>query len=615
MAVPDSLQKLLEDGVIDDIKTRLMSGKEATVYVVERQGELIAAKIYKSREQRTFKATASYTEGRNQTRNTRDKRAMGKRTTYGKELVEKNWRDMEFQALTDAWNAGVRVPEPILLYDDVLLMQLLVDELGNPAPRLADFELPADVAELIHREIYGQVRLLLASGKVHGDLSAFNILVAEGGPTIIDMPQVVDASGNQSAAEILRRDLANVTEHLAKFDARLLRFRDCGIPLWRHYERGSLDTALDPEEGIIRGDAHRSRRVRDAERGRMGRDPGRPAVKAPIVDEPRRGSPQQQHQQQAQQHDTQARAEQRPQRSFIDEPRRGPPPQQERRPFSDDQRRGPPPPQQQERRPFNDDQRPRGPLYQQQQQQRPPLNDDQQPRAQQQQQQGFNGQQDRRPFNDDQRPRTQQQQGINGQQDRRANDDRFAPPQQQQGVNGQDRRPFNDDRRPDDRRPPQHQQGGLNGQQDRRPFNDDQRRGPPPQQQQQQERRPFSDDQRRGPPPQQQQQQDRRPFTDDQRRGPPPRQQQQQQRPFADDRRPFSDDQRRVPQPPQQHRPFDDDQDRRGPGPRSQQPFADDRGPPPQQQDRRPFNQRRPPPAIERLPARRDPGGGSEPGT
>ena len=480
MAVPDSLQKLLEDGVIDDIKTRLMSGKEATVYVVERQGELIAAKIYKSREQRTFKATAAYTEGRNQTRNSRDKRAMGKRTAYGKDLVEKSWRDMEFQALSDAWNAGVRVPEPILLYDDVLLMQLLVDELGNPAPRLADFDLPSDVAELLHREIYGQVRLLLVSGKVHGDLSAFNILIAEGGPTIIDMPQVVDASGNQSAAEILRRDLANVTEHLAKFDARLLRFRDCGVPLWRHYERGTLDSALDPEEGSARGDAHRSRRVRDAERGRMGRDPGRPGVVVPVVaEEPRRGSPQQQHQQQVQQQDTQARAEQRPPRPISDEPRRGPPP--ERRPAVDD-RGGPPP----ARLPFTDDRRP-------QQQERRPFGADRPPP------------QERRPFNDDRRPAAPPPPP-----DRRPfNDDR--PPVQSPPP--QDRRPFNDDRRPQQ----QQQQQQQAHQQDRRPFSDDRRPTAPPSQQ---ERRPFSDERPivAGP---QDRDVGRRPFGDQRRRAPP----------------------------------------------------------------------------------------------
>ncbi len=273
MSTPDTLQKLIDDGVIDDVRARLMSGKEASVFIVERGGELLAAKVYKAREQRTFKATASYTEGRNQTRNSRDKRAMGKRTSYGKGLVESSWRDMEFAALQDAYQAGVRVPQPYLLYDDVLLMELLVDEAGAPAPRLADFELEPEVATLLHREIYGQVRLLLSCGKIHGDLSAFNVLVAKDGPTLIDLPQVVDASANNSAQEILRRDLGNVTEHLARFDARLLRFRDCGDALWAHYQRGTLHDAAEPEVVVPRGQGRGGGRMRDAERGRAGRGP------------------------------------------------------------------------------------------------------------------------------------------------------------------------------------------------------------------------------------------------------------------------------------------------------------------------------------------------------
>jgi RIO kinase 1 len=534
VAVPDSLQKLLEDGVIDDIKTRLMSGKEATVYVVERQGELIAAKIYKSREQRTFKATASYTEGRNQTRNTRDKRAMGKRTAYGKELVEKSWRDMEYQALSDAWHAGVRVPEPILLYEDVLLMQLLVDEQGNPAPRLADFEIPADVAELLHREIYGQVRLLLASGKVHGDLSAFNILIAADGPTIIDMPQVVDASGNQSAAEILRRDLANVTEHLAKFDARLLRFRDCGLPLWRHYERGTLDSALDPEEGTIRSEAnHRSKRVRDAERGRMGREPGRFA--RPGFDD--RGPP--------------------PARDRGPPPPadRGPPPR-ERPPFHND--RGPPPPADRgppprERPPFQNDRGPPPPLA------GPP------PR-------------DRPPFRDDRGPPPRDDRGPPPRERPPFHNDRGPPPPRDDRGPPRDRPPFHNDRGPppprDDRGPPPR---------DRPPFRDDRGpprddRGAPPR-----ERPPFHND--RGPPPPRDDRgpppRDRPPFRDD--RGPPPRDDRGPPR----DRPPFRDD--RGPPPPRE--PFHD----RGREPiNDRPPFAGDSRPPPRRRPPPPTIERRP---------------------
>ncbi len=396
MAVPETLQKLVDDGVIDDIKTRLMSGKEATVYVVERHGELLAAKVYKEREQRTFKATSSYTEGRNQTRNSRDKRAMGKRTAYGKELIEESWRDMEYKALTDAFHAGVRVPEPIMLYEDVLLMQLLVDETGAPAPRLADFELPADVAELLHREIYGQVRLLLASGKIHGDLSAFNVLIAEGGPTIIDLPQVVDAAGNNQAETILRRDLRNVTEHLARFDARLLRFRECGGPLWNHYQRGTLENAFDPEEGATQKEGQRGKRARDADRGRMGRGAGRGERGPPRVDD--RGPPPLQQRdgrpadgRPAGARPTESRGPQRPaqQRDGRGPPphdardARGPPPgprREDRGPPPGPRRedRGPPPPQRHDARdergpPQRDD---RGPPPRRDERGPPPRSDD-----------------------------------------------------------------------------------------------------------------------------------------------------------------------------------------------------------------------------------------------
>jgi len=286
VAVPESLQKLLEEGVIDEIQRRLMSGKEASVYVVTHRGVTVAAKVYKARDRRSFKATSSYTEGRNQTRNTRDKRAMDRRSSYGKELMEDSWRDMEFRALTDARYAGVRVPKAIMIYEDVLLMELLVDAEGEPAPRLADFDLSADEANAMFLEVYGQVRLLLTTGRIHGDLSAFNVLVTADGPTLIDLPQVVDAAGNNQAREILGRDLRNVVEHLSRFDERLLRFLDCGDPLFHHYQRGTLEEAIEPRE--VRRAHGGGRRVTGQERaeGQVG--------------QPRRGGPQRGAQQGAQ---------------------------------------------------------------------------------------------------------------------------------------------------------------------------------------------------------------------------------------------------------------------------------------------------------------------------
>ena len=249
MSQPDGLSHLVEEGIIDAVHARLMSGKEATVYVVEREGHLGAAKVYRARDQRTFKKTASYVEGRNQTRNSRDRRAMQKRSAYGRGLIEDNWQDMEFHALRAAFDAGVRVPEPYFLYENVLFMELIVDGAGAPASRLADFVFTAEEATSLHQEVFLQVKTLLGTGRIHGDLSAYNVLMAAGGPTIIDMPQVVEVAGNNNARQILRRDLRNLTEHLARFDARLLRVADCGDALFHHLQRGTLDTVTAPEVG------------------------------------------------------------------------------------------------------------------------------------------------------------------------------------------------------------------------------------------------------------------------------------------------------------------------------------------------------------------------------
>jgi RIO kinase 1 len=279
MSNPEALTRLVEEGIIDAVHSRLMSGKEATVYVVERAGELGAAKVYKDRQERTFKHVASYVEGRNQTRNSRDRRAMERKSSYGQKLLEEGWHDMEFRALQAAFDAGVRVPQPFFLYDQVLFMELVVDADGVPASRLADFPFTPEEANALHQEVFMQVKKLLEAGRVHGDLSAYNILMGVKGPTIIDLPQVVDVSGNMNAGSILRRDLRNLTEHLARFDSRLLRFTDCGGMLFQHFLRGTLDMVTGPEVSDFerRGGG---RRGRDAERGRVGREKG-PRIETP----------------------------------------------------------------------------------------------------------------------------------------------------------------------------------------------------------------------------------------------------------------------------------------------------------------------------------------------
>src|SRR3954462_4467500 len=159
----DGLDHLVEEGVIDAVHSRLMSGKEATVYGGEREGYLGAAKVYRARDDRTFKKVSSYVEGRNQTRNSRDRRAMGKgnKSSYGRELLEEGWQVTELRALRAAFDAGVRVPEPYFLHDNVLFMELLVDEQGTPAPRLADLPFTAEQATQLHLEVFLQVKRLL----------------------------------------------------------------------------------------------------------------------------------------------------------------------------------------------------------------------------------------------------------------------------------------------------------------------------------------------------------------------------------------------------------------------------------------------------------------------
>ena len=168
---------------------------------------------------------------------------------------------------------AMRVPEPYFLYENVLFMELVVDGNGAPAARLADHSFTAEEATQLHQEVFLQVRTLLGTGRIHGDLSAYNVLMAAKGPTIIDMPQVVEVAGNNNARQILRRDLRNVTEHLARYDARLLHFADCGDALFHHLLRGTLDTVVGPEVGApVQRGGGAGRRGRDAERGRAGRD-------------------------------------------------------------------------------------------------------------------------------------------------------------------------------------------------------------------------------------------------------------------------------------------------------------------------------------------------------
>ena len=238
MRAPESLLSLIDEGMIDEVVRPLMSGKEAQVYLVRSDGELRVAKVYKQAQLRTFKQRAEYTEGRN-VRNSRDQRAMSKRTRHGREQDEAAWRSAEVDMIYRLRAAGVRVPTPHHFVDGVLIMQLVTNADGEPAPRLGDLTLDREGAIKVFDQVLAEVVRMLAAGVVHGDLSDFNVLMAADGPVIIDFPQAVDASSNMNARKLLLRDVDN----LHRFMSRFMPGRQpppYAQEMWQLYERGEL---------------------------------------------------------------------------------------------------------------------------------------------------------------------------------------------------------------------------------------------------------------------------------------------------------------------------------------------------------------------------------------
>ncbi len=238
MKTPKRLQPLVTEGLVDEVVRQLMSGKEATVYMVRCGAEIRCAKVYKDIKQRSFRKNASYQEGR-KTKNSRQARAMEKGSRYGRQMQEEAWQSAEVDALYRLAAAGVRVPQPYICHEGVLLMDLVTDDDGNPAPRLNDIELSAEQALEFHARLLNQVVRMLCAGIIHGDLSEYNILVGSDGPVIIDLPQAVDAAGNSNAGPMLERDVANLASYFSQF-APELAGSEYGKEIWRLYQAGKL---------------------------------------------------------------------------------------------------------------------------------------------------------------------------------------------------------------------------------------------------------------------------------------------------------------------------------------------------------------------------------------
>ncbi len=259
MKTPAALQPLIDDGVIDEVILSLKSGKEATVYLVRSGTEMRCAKVYRNMAQRSFQKRAQYQEGR-KVRGSRQARAIGKSTAFGRSEQEAAWKNAEVDALYQLVSAGVRVPKPHGYFDGVLIMELVTDADGNPAPRLGEVHLSPEIAREYHGFLIRQVVRMLCIGLIHGDLSEFNVLVAPDGPVIIDLPQAVNAAGNNAARALLERDVNNLRSSLGRFAPGLL-VTEFAREMWSLFEQGELrpESALTgvfaPDETVVDPDS------------------------------------------------------------------------------------------------------------------------------------------------------------------------------------------------------------------------------------------------------------------------------------------------------------------------------------------------------------------------
>jgi RIO kinase 1 len=241
MKAPFCFEVLILNGLVDEVVSRLMSGKEADVYVVQSKGKLCCAKVYKDAKNRSFSQLARYQEGR-KGRNSRQARAMQNNSRYGRKEAEDAWKNAEVDALRTLAEAGVRVPEVYEYSEGILLMEYVVDADGYGAPRLNDIRLTAAKAREFHGQMIKNIVLMLCAGIIHGDLSEYNVLVGSDGLVIIDLPQAVNASGNNSARSMLERDVENITAYFGRFAPELL-VTDFGREIWKLYASGKLTPA------------------------------------------------------------------------------------------------------------------------------------------------------------------------------------------------------------------------------------------------------------------------------------------------------------------------------------------------------------------------------------
>ena len=282
MKTPKRILPLVEDGLVDEVIRRLMSGKEADVFIVRCGDEIRCAKVYKEASKRSFKKAVEYQEGR-KVRNSRRQRAMEKGSKFGRQQQEDVWQNAEVDALYKLAAAGVRVPEPYGCFEGVLLMELITDDEGDVAPRLNDVGMTAEQAREDFAEMMNNIKLMLTAGLIHGDLSEFNVLVDDYGPVVIDLPQAVDAAANNNAKRMLTRDVDNMTRYYAQYAPELLQ-TNYAKEIWALFESGELhpdteltgqfaeveqaadvDSVMEEIKAALEAEQLRQERLRDAE--------------------------------------------------------------------------------------------------------------------------------------------------------------------------------------------------------------------------------------------------------------------------------------------------------------------------------------------------------------